>query len=197
MEVHEEDIHEVLVLDIFTSDGLKVLLGSLESLDVEVHRLGGIMDGGVEVSEGINPSGHVGGLELGYEGSPELIGGGVALEEGPVLGINPEVDSNSCLAVILLPYCFILCLVLCVSPKHNTTQTLHCQQHLHLCLPVKPVGGGEDRDLGEELIEETVGGHAEGIEGPRNEVEQWIVVVVGRKEVGDQKSKKTDKGREN
>ena len=46
VEVHEEDIHEVLVLDIFTSDGLEVPLWNLD-IDGMVHNLK------VEVSQSI------------------------------------------------------------------------------------------------------------------------------------------------
>jgi hypothetical protein len=194
VEVHEEDIHEVLVLDVFTSDGHEALPSSLEGLDVEVNRLGRIMEGGVELSSGINPGGNVGGFKSGLECGPEpsrtLLGG--RLEEGPVLWVNSEIDGNSCLAVSLLPYCCICCLVLPFSPKHNGIQALHGKQHFHLRFPGEPVVGGEEGDLGEEVVEEAVGGHADRVIGHRDEVEQWMVMVVEGTEEWDQKSKKAD-----
>jgi len=71
VEVHEENIHEVLILDVFTSDGLEALPSSPEGQDIEVHRLRGIMGGSVEVSSSINPSGKIGDLKLGLEGFPK------------------------------------------------------------------------------------------------------------------------------
>ena len=161
VEVHEEDIHEVLILDFFTSDGLEFLPSSLEGLDVEVNRLGGVMGGGVEVSEGINPGGNVGGLELGHEGTPEFRGGRVGLEEGPVLGVNPEIDGNSCLPVCLFP-CILVGILLFLGPKHNPIIVLHGKQHLHFILPGEPVLSGEEGDLGEVVLEGIVGGRHAG-----------------------------------
>jgi hypothetical protein len=95
VEVHEENIHKVPVFDIFTSNGLETLPGSLEGQDVEVHRLRWVMGGGEELPSCINPGGKIGGLKLVLEGFPELRGGGGGGgEEAPVLRVNSEEDDT-------------------------------------------------------------------------------------------------------
>ena len=48
VEVHEEDVLVLLVSD-GLAHGLEAHLGSLEGLDIEINRLGGVLGGGVEL----------------------------------------------------------------------------------------------------------------------------------------------------
>ena len=94
VEVHEEDVLVLLVSDGLTH-GLESHFGSLESLDVEIYRLGGVLGGGVEESSGLNPGRHGGGLELLLKGSPQLMGGGLSLEHRLVVWGDLGIGGHS------------------------------------------------------------------------------------------------------
>ena len=163
VEVHEEDVLVLLVSNGLTH-GLEVHFGSLESLDVDICRFGGILGGGVEDSSGLNPEKHGGGLELLLKGSPQLMGGGLSLEHRLVVWGDLEVDESLGKLVLLQPCVLILSIFirLLLLPIDNVIQVSHPKDHIHLKLPLEPVirgkGSSSCSQSGEFL---GIGGHSE------------------------------------
>ena len=163
VEVHEEDVLVLLVSD-SVAHGLEAHLGSLEGLDIEVNRLGGVLGGGVEDPPGINPGGHDGGLELLLKISPKLMRGGLSLEHGLVLLGDLEVDEAPGKLVLLQPLSLIIsCLIrLLLTPRHNIIQVAYPKEHIHLIPPLEPVVRGEGSNPGSQSGELfSICGHGE------------------------------------